>query len=488
MAPESSKLETADCKSAKPSNDERLCTIRISSEVKAKMCPKSKSTANSSPGPPSSAGHHLANNGAQEKNRVINTNRGFNPPCFTIDLSQPPKDRYEKVCVYYKKVLGPGTLCRLLEDVLHQGCQAIWLSTGWACLLRWAARTILRRIHDDEEQAELEGIAQAMSVPMHLLVALNALVDMMMGCSTSGLRTVCGDGEETAMLHLRIMDWHMPRLRRLVVELAFVRRSGSPVVATSLTYFGYVGVFTGVRRGLSMSINFRAQHARTSKRQRMAYRAHQLGVLVGTRRSVSSYLRHCLLTPDAALDGQEPKREAQGSKDIIQQRQVSPINMPILDYIVHPDGFSKTPSTAAYLLFCTPQTVHLLEKDYRQANALSSTIVLTVCNHDRADVKPKAGAIDGTVELVDRGLNGDSRTFLEFSLNRQLTLDALRHQALKVKGRGRGRSGTTNPSQAVNFADVVGMGQHGTICHEQTHYIAVMDPAMGKIVWRRAYN
>ncbi len=47
------------------------------------------------------------------------------------------------------------------------------------------------------------------------------------------------------MVHIRALDWGMDQLRDLVVELDFVRFEGGPIVATSLTYFGYVGVLTG---------------------------------------------------------------------------------------------------------------------------------------------------------------------------------------------------------------------------------------------------
>ncbi|KAL1890940.1 hypothetical protein Sste5346_007937 [Sporothrix stenoceras] len=367
-------------------------------------------------------------------------------------------------------------------------------------------RSIIQRVYDDEEQAEIEGIAEAMEVPIHLLVALNVMVDMMMGCSTMGLKTVCGEEGKINMLHLRIMDWHMPRLRRLMVELSYVRQPGGPVIASSLSYLGYVGVFTGVRPGLSMSINFRAHHGRYCVKQRMAYHKHQLQVMMGKRRSLSSYMRQILLASDAVLDQQlmeeyedeeEDLKEYGGDdKTILEETEDSPFNMPILDYIQSPDGLCGISSTAAYLTFCTPETVIISEKDHRQAEVFSDNTALAVCNHDRADVHPAPGG-NGRLELVDKSLQGQRRNYFHLSMNRQVALETMRKRALEAKERRRMQRNqdgnmaslaTANSSQAINFSDVVTISQHPIVCHEDTHYIAIMDPARGRIVWRMGYS
>jgi hypothetical protein len=108
---------------------------------------------------------------------------------------------------------------------------------------------LLRRVYSKEETEELRGISEAAGVEMFLVVALNTFLDLFMGCTSGGVRTRDSDGDEleTRMLHFRTLDWGMDSLRRVLVNLEFVRSPGTEVIARSITYAGFVGVLTGVR-------------------------------------------------------------------------------------------------------------------------------------------------------------------------------------------------------------------------------------------------
>jgi hypothetical protein len=57
-------------------------------------------------------------------------------------------------------------------------------------------------------------------------------------------------------LHGRTMDWDMPALERLAIEVEFQQAGKTVFLAT--TWAGYVGVLTGMRPGAwSVSINYR---------------------------------------------------------------------------------------------------------------------------------------------------------------------------------------------------------------------------------------
>jgi hypothetical protein len=137
-----------------------------------------------------------------------------------------------------------------------------------ATLIPWAwlrgfietlAFILLRRVYSDEETEELKGMSKASGVEMYFFVALNVLLDGLLGCTSGGVmvksekrkgKKAAEGQEESKMVHFRTLDWGMDELRSVLVVLEFVRsKSKDPgrVIATSITYAGFLGVLTGVR-------------------------------------------------------------------------------------------------------------------------------------------------------------------------------------------------------------------------------------------------
>lgn len=169
-------------------------------------------------------------------------------PTYRIDLSLPPAERYVKLATDFAPKMREIT--PLFDVVLAS-------AIPWEILRRFVkflAFLLLRRVHSPEETQELAGIAKASGVAMYILVALNVLLDSLLGCTSGGVLTrpqKRGGLQSTArMLHFRTLDWGMPELRRVLVVLEFVR-SGSEdpdrVIARTVTYAGFVGALTGVR-------------------------------------------------------------------------------------------------------------------------------------------------------------------------------------------------------------------------------------------------
>lgn len=122
------------------------------------------------------------------------------------------------------------------------------------------ASLVLRRVYSAEETLELRGIAAASGLDMYFLVAMNVLLDSLLGCTSGGAMIArpstkrrAGSEETKAgdrMMHFRSLDWGMDALRSVLVTLEFVRsKSADPrkVIARSITYAGLVGCLTGVR-------------------------------------------------------------------------------------------------------------------------------------------------------------------------------------------------------------------------------------------------
>ncbi|KAH7129499.1 beta subunit of N-acylethanolamine-hydrolyzing acid amidase-domain-containing protein [Dactylonectria estremocensis] len=415
-------------------------------------------------------------------------------PKFVIDLSQPPELRYAHIVEEFQSRLDDCDLTGLFHDLLR-----CLVGRKRGKCLGAVARVAFRRVCREEETAELAGIAKMSGVPMHILVAYNVLLDLLLGCTSGGVRMFDRDetwpaqDASTRMLHFRTLDWGMEQLRQIIVELDFVRFPGGPVVATSVTYLGYVGVLTGVRRGLSMSLNFRPHHSKDSWRQRAAFRWQQAMVVLGKRQSVCSVLRDCLLNPAHV--------EKQTTRD---EKYVEEVKNDYVQAML--SNHSASRSTAAYLIFCTPERVYIVEKDHHSASVRESDTFLTAYNHDASDEVERESSPEATgnesgdansdivysdVAYSDAADTDDTTSvnfigldeIIGLSLDRKDCLDSLwkaRVQECQLRNQ--------RQDQVVALNDVKLFLEGDYITNEETHYAVIMDPASGKVVWRTAYE
>lgn len=168
-------------------------------------------------------------------------------PVYTIDLAAAPKLRYLEIAKDFAPLIG--SLTPIFDGVVDDTIPYPALRK----LAKTAAKHCLTRLHDDDETQELRGIAEVTGVDMYLLVAFNTLLDCLLGC-TSGAVPVSSNPRTsppgTRLMHFRTLDWGMPGLRDVLVELEFIDSASldpTAVLARSITYAGYVGVLTGVR-------------------------------------------------------------------------------------------------------------------------------------------------------------------------------------------------------------------------------------------------
>lgn len=349
------------------------------------------------------------------------------PPTYSVDLSLPAPQRHRHIATAYRDRLSP-ILRPLYRDVLS--------TLPGAALLDRASQVFLRRLHSRDETEELRTYATETGVPMHMLVAYNVFLDLMMGCISGG---VVG-GSTGTMLHFRGLDWGMDTLRPLVLALEFLR--DGETVAHTLTYAGYIGVLTGVRAGLSMSLNYRATLAGGLEWLRIV--PHWLAVLLGLRPSISSRLRGLLLAP-------------------------TPV--PGVEGLV--DTSRAWVSSPCYLLFCTPTRVVLLEKGFCSARVMEESWFAAVANHD---VEMEEWDEDAFRALAARsGGVGMKELVADSRMRKQLVADAWRRRGSTTSGGG----GT------VRLRDVIKWLQIPEVTNECTHFSCVMDPAAGTIVWSR---
>ena len=138
------------------------------------------------------------------------------------------------------------------------------------------------------------------------------------------------------------------------------------MIASSITYVGFIGVLTGVRKGLSMSLNFRSLHQAGGLASQLQFYAHHLLVLLGLRPSIASLLRGYL------IDGtrQHPRGSEDGNDDAISLEQVV-------------DDISHRRTTACYLIFSDGESTVSLDKDLAEVTRQRrSDSFIATTNHD----------------------------------------------------------------------------------------------------------
>jgi hypothetical protein len=341
---------------------------------------------------------------------------------------------------------------------------------------------LLRRVYDREENAELKGISKATGVQMYLLVCFNVLLDLFMGCSSGGAVVRASDNStgESKMVHFRTLDWGMPSLRRVIVHLDFISGKGGPVIASSVTYAGYVGVLTGVRKELSLSLNFRPNRVDNSNFWAdMKYGWHHLMVLLGRRQSISSLLRHFLLPQPARVRVMSwlPFTK-KGEKKILEYEDI--IKM------VGGDGGNSRPitTTACYLCFCNGQQTTTIEKDRISAVVRSSTDFIIVTNSDEeypSDCNAKEDDAKATPAITDAALQ-------EIVAEAKDRIECARHNWNNLRAAKSKKRPDAGLKTLCTTDDIIGLVQKYPTTNECTHFACVMDPAEGTVAWCKRWT
>ncbi|KAI8306239.1 Acid ceramidase [Colletotrichum sp. SAR11_59] len=258
-------------------------------------------------------------------------------PIYRIDLALPPEQRYVQIAKDFAEQLR--AIAPLYDLVLAQ----ILVYPPIIRLAKFLVRLCLRRVYNDDENREIRSIAETAGVDLHLVVALNTFLDCLLGC-TSGTVPVCDDdAPEDApshLMHFRTLDWGMPELADVLVQLAFVdSNSQQPdrVLARSITPL----------------MNTRTKSSIF----------HQVLVLLGRRPSISSMLRQVLIPPKPV--------------DV-----KSATDADTSSLIAFANDFIKNPSPSCYLIFSTPQEAVVIQKDYIGGNIKHTYDFIAQANHD----------------------------------------------------------------------------------------------------------
>lgn len=402
------------------------------------------------------------------------------PAIYTIDLSLPPAQRYFQVAQDFKLIIQD--LAKLFDELLDQASLP-------KKAFHFIAKCILRKLYSKEQTEELRGIQKVTDVPIYLLVAYNVLLDLFMGCTSGGVIVKEGRERQGRMCHFRTLDWGMPALRKALVHFEFRNGSHGEVIARSINYAGFVGTLTGVRKGLSVSLNFRPYHNDDgSKWANVKLYSHLLFVLLGWRPSICAHMRDLVLPIEKELKRgrREIKKEDHGSKPDDHEKYNYTYNSPA-DIA---KNFPFTPTTAAYLIFCDGAQTLILEKDRITAKPLLSSSFITVTNHDTS-YEPSTTLSSNTPASATHAahakahqLNTGMDVLVDESMDRKGCMTyawAARLKALKLK-EGEGERGYVGLEQLKEWL----LGY--PVSNEQTHFVAIMDPTEGNLRWVRCWE
>ncbi|KIM26261.1 hypothetical protein M408DRAFT_330644 [Serendipita vermifera MAFF 305830] len=168
---------------------------------------------------------------------------GTPPPEFIINLDLPPTQRWAEAVNW-------GT--KPLQDMVSK----IQAPTGAYVWENEIMRHIERRYSFSNEQyEEMQGISAVSGIPFHMIMEYNLGLNSQFGCTSGTVPLI----HSKKLLHFRALDptYAMPHL---LIQAHFVRRD--ELVASALMHLGHVAIVTGVRQGLSISLNTRDSYDR----------------------------------------------------------------------------------------------------------------------------------------------------------------------------------------------------------------------------------
>jgi hypothetical protein len=173
-------------------------------------------------------------------------------PRHVVNLDLPPEQRWDTIVPLYREHI-PGVL-GMINDIV-QSDFAIKLVESCLKTAVFFGSVMYSK--------ELGRIAELVGVSIGKVILLQLAYEAFAAC-TSVVANGNGAPGVGHPLHIRTMDWEMPQLAPLTVEVEFQR--GGRVVATATTWAGYVGVLTGVRAGaFSASVNYRRSELMNEK-------------------------------------------------------------------------------------------------------------------------------------------------------------------------------------------------------------------------------
>ena len=394
------------------------------------------------------------------------------PSIYTIDLSLPPRERYVRVATDYIDILN--LLPSLFDDLV--GVSKLPIKP-----FHILTRLLFRRLHSFEQTEELRGISEVCNIPLYLLVTWNIVIDAVMGCTSGGAAVNIPGLQDTTMMHFRALDWPQHVFRNAVAQFDFVDRAGGEVIARTLGYVGHVGVLTGVRKGLSVSLNLRPCHnSSLMSAERIKSYWYTLMVAKGRKPGISTLLRDCMLPRPI----KEPNRRRKLVKKRKQDDEKGPAPIELLPAYDMDDVINILPTMRtpfAYVILSTAVETVVLEKDSVSANVLRSSSFIATTNHDASlDNDPQAteAQVTDTKTMKPKFFAAVRDAAFDKSIERKRLLMnrwmEWKEEQVRPGGEDQTDMGPERLLELIRFFPLI---------NSRTHFLCIMDPREGVFSW-----
>jgi len=198
-------------------------------------------------------------------------------PTYQINLDLPPEVRWNNVIDDYKDKLKDslGEINELINQIAGAlGKTVINIANIMVKLYKLTGSIMYLD--------ELKSISKRAEIPFERLVLMQLCYEWCSACTSIGMNI----GDEEKNMHFRTMDWALPTLEKLTVNLDFYRNG--ELLFKSVSWVGCVGIMTGMVPGeYTIALNYR--------RCSNAFHKSILGV-IGLKWPVSYLIRHTLET------------------------------------------------------------------------------------------------------------------------------------------------------------------------------------------------
>lgn len=160
-------------------------------------------------------------------------------PTYTVNLDKPARERWNHVVPDFKDKIPLAT--KLADEMMGQVIQSTLVP-----LLTVACKTGTALYSE-----EIRGIAEQTEISAGKVLLLQLAYEAFAACTS-----VVVNGPRHP-IHIRTMDWDLPELKALTINVIFKKRGR--VIFRGTTWAGYIGILTGMKpRAFSVSINYRS--------------------------------------------------------------------------------------------------------------------------------------------------------------------------------------------------------------------------------------
>lgn len=160
---------------------------------------------------------------------------------YALNLDDPKSERWNQIIDKYKDYF-PKVL-EEIDNILDE----VGVISKNAIL---ATVSVYEKLEMFMYKEELRSISKRANIPLNKLILMQLCYEMFSACTSVGFKF------KERNVHFRTMDWDMPFLKYMTIEVEFIKNGKTLFIAP--TFVGYVGIFTAIAKNkYSIALNYR---------------------------------------------------------------------------------------------------------------------------------------------------------------------------------------------------------------------------------------